>query len=100
MITSSSNKNEVAMQIKNFDEYFENYKRYDNGGTIDQTIINNAKKIYVHFGNLPEILNLKEEYETYMEENPSAISEETAQRYRSINCSAEYADYVQNSKYN
>lgn len=88
------------MQTKSFDEYFENYKRYDNGGTLDQSIINNAKKIYIHFGNLPEILNLKEEYEIFMEENPDAISEETAQRYRSINCSAEYADYVQNSKYN
>lgn len=34
------------MAIKSFDEYFEGYKNYDDGGELDQTIVADAKKVF------------------------------------------------------
>lgn len=44
------------MTIKSFDEYFEGYKNYDDGGKLDQVIITDAKKVYETL-KTPEAIN-------------------------------------------
>lgn len=37
------------MPLKSFDEYFQGYRTYDNGGAVDKEIIRDAKQIYTSF---------------------------------------------------
>ena len=53
------------MAIKSFDEYFKEYKNYDNGGELDQMIIADAKKVFETL-KTPEAIEQfqKADYET------------------------------------
>ncbi|MBQ9035625.1 MAG: hypothetical protein IJ099_06700 [Alphaproteobacteria bacterium] len=53
------------MSIKSFDEYFEGYKNYDDGGKLDQVIIADAKKVFETL-KTPEAIEQfhKADYET------------------------------------
>lgn len=43
---NGSKTNDERKNNKSFDEYFADYKAYDNGGNLDKEILANAKKVY------------------------------------------------------
>lgn len=88
------------MTIKSFEEYFEGYKNYDDGGKLDQTILADAKKVFEKL-KTPELIELFQntDYQTQQDVVKGLDEGHSGASFASV-CSAahKYAEYKANEE--
>ena len=81
-------------EAKTFDEYFAGYKKYDNGGELDQRIIADAKRVFETL-KTPEAIQsfYKSDYET-QQKMVSGLDDERSRFSCVCQNAYRYADYI------
>lgn len=81
--------------LKNFDEYFADYRHYDNGGRVDKAVLKQAKLFYERHSGINKIKSLYTPF--YAALNRGEYADDMAQTHLSITCALDYAKYVKKS---
>ena len=88
----STNVNFIA-----FENYFQNYSHYDQGGEIDRAIITEAKTIYEKYKSSVRLKNLLDSLHSMTQDEP--ISDNFAKTYQSVLCALNYSLYCDKFAY-